>query len=156
MPLMSFGLGKDASGGDLQYLYTMGIKHHVLFGWEKLDFTFGNTLRNDGYFTDGNDNNDNVLLFSTYLDMRFPLGLNLFNKAGYLSLYGVNYYYFDDAKVIDSETKTIEVDTQWELGITFSSIPNWKIWFFEIERVGVGYRFGDGFSAVRLVFGMPF
>jgi hypothetical protein len=75
---------------------------------------------------------------------------------GLYSLYVVNYYYFDDVKVIDSETETIEVDTQWELGITFSSIPNWEIWLFEIERVGLGYRFSDGFSSVRLVFGMPF
>lgn len=156
IPLLNFGLGKNTSGGDLQYLYSVGIKHHVFFGWKNLNFTFGNTLRNDGYFTDGNENGDNVPLFSTYLDMKFPLGLNLFNKAGYLSMYVINYYYFDDVKVIDSETKTIEVDTQWELGITFSSIPSWKIWFFEIERVGLGYRFGDGFSAVRLVFGMPF
>jgi len=82
--------------------------------------------------------------------------LNLFSKAGYASLYGVHYYYFDDVEVIDSETKTIEVDTQWELGVTLGSIPNWKIWWFEIERVGLGYRFGGGSSAIRLVFGMPF
>jgi len=156
IPLLNFGLGKNTSGGDLQYLYSVGIKHHVFFGWKNLDFTFGNTLRNDGYFTDGNDNSDNVPLFSTYLDMRFPLGFNLLNKSGYLSLYAINYYYFDDVTVIDSETIPIEVDTQWELGITFSSIPSWKFWFFEIERVGLGYRFGDGFSAIRLVFGMPF
>ena len=115
-----------------------------------------NTLRNDGYFTDGDEPSDNIPLFSTGLDMRLPLGFNLFGKPGYFSLYGVNYYYFDNLNVIDSEQKTIEIDIQWELGITFSSIPNWKIWFFEIELVGLGYRFGDGFSAVRLVFGMPF
>jgi len=51
---------------------------------------------------------------------------------------------------------SIQIDTQWELGLTFSTVPNWKIWWFSIDRVGIGYQFGDGFSAMRLVFGMPF
>lgn len=155
MPLADFGFGKSTSGDSIQYLYSVGIKHHVLFGWKPFDFTFGNTLRNEGYFSGSNDGSDNTSLFTTGLDMKFPLGIKLFKKPGYLSFYGMNFYYFDGIE-IDVDTKTIHIDTQWELGLTLSTIPNLKIWWFSIERIGIGYRFGDGFSAIRLVFGMPF
>ncbi len=155
MPLVNFGLGKSTSGDNIQYLYSVGIKHHVLFDWKQFDFTFGNTLRYDGYFSDSNGYSDSTPLFSTGIDIRFPLGIKLFKNPGYLSFYGMNYYYFDGI-AIDVDTKKIHIYTQWELGLTFSTVPNLKIWWFSIERVGIGYRFGDGFSAVRLVFGMPF
>jgi hypothetical protein len=156
MPVGHLGLGRDTSGGDLIYIYSVGIRSHVLFGWDKLDFTFGNALRNKGYFTGGGGPDDNFSTFDTGLDMRFPMGFRMFGKDGYFSIYGINYYFFDKTIVIDSEKNSIEVNCQWEIGITLSTIPSWKIWFFEIERLGVGYRFGNSFNAVRLVFGMPF
>ena len=156
MPVGHIGLGKDTSGGNLIYIYSVGIKSHVLFEWDKLDFTFGNALRNKGYFTGSGGPDDNFSTFDTGLDMRFPLGFRMFGKDGYFSIYGINYYFFDKTIVIDSEKNPIEVNFQWEIGITLSAIPSWKIWFFQIERLGLGYRFGNGFNAIRLVFGMPF
>jgi hypothetical protein len=91
----------------------------------------------------------------TGLDIRFPLGFNLFKKPGHLSNYGVYHHYFDGAAVIYSKEKEFEVDTQWELGFTIGTIPNWIIRRLPIERIGIGYRSGDRFSSVRLVFGMP-
>ena len=121
-----------------------------------MDFTFGNNLRYDGFFSESTLNRDDLLLFSTGMDMRWPLGITLVRYPVYLSFYGVNYQYFDEVTVIETDVKKIEVFTQWELGITFSTIPEFKIFWFTIERVGIGYRFGDGFAAIRMVFGMPF
>ena len=76
MPLADFGFGKSTSGNSIQYLYSAGIKHHVLFGWKLFDFTFGNTLRNEGYFSGNNGGSNNTSLFTTGLDMKFPLEMN--------------------------------------------------------------------------------
>ena len=156
MPVGHLGLGSDTSGEDLIYIYSVGIRSHVLFGWNIFSFTLGNAFRNKGYFTGGGGADDNFSTFDTGLDMRFPMGFRIFGKDGYFSIYGINYYFFNETIVIDSEKNSVEVNSQWEIGITLSTIPKWKIWFFEIERLGVGYRFGNSFNAVRLVFGMPF
>ena len=156
MPVGHLGLGSDTSGEDLIYIYSVGIRSHVLFGWNIFSFTLGNAFRNKGYFTGGGGADDNFSTFDTGLDMRFPMGFRIFGKDGYFSIYGINYYFFNETIVIDSEKNSVEVNSQWEIGITLSTIPKWKIWFFEIERLGVGYRFGNNFNAVRLVFGMPF
>jgi hypothetical protein len=44
--------------------------------------------------------------------MRVPLGYRMFGKDGYLSIYGINYYFFDKTVVIDSEKNPIEVNNQ--------------------------------------------
>lgn len=156
MPSVNFGFGKDTSSGGFRYLYSLGIKHHVFFRWKQFDFTFGNRFRYDGYSAEGNGRSGHIPTFDTGLDMRFPLGFNLFKKPSYLSFYGVYHHYFDGVTVIYAIEKSFEVDNQQELGLTLSTIPSWKIWALPIDRVGIGYRFGDRFSSVRLVFGMPF
>jgi hypothetical protein len=156
VPLGNFGVGKATSGGGLRYIYRFGIKHYLNFHWRRLDFTFGNTLRNTGFFSGGGGPSDNFPSFTTGLDIRFPLGFKMHEKDTYLSIYGVNYYYFDGITVVNANDLFIETLMQWEVGATFSTIPSWKIWFFEIDRVGLGYRFGEGIQAVRFVLGMPF
>jgi len=31
-----------------------------------------------------------------------------------------------------------------------------RLWWIPIPRIGVGYRFGNGLSAIRVVFGSPY
>ena len=45
---------------------------------------------------------------------------------------------------------------QWELGITFGTERTVYFWKVPVPRIGFGYRFGDGLSIFRLVFGAPF
>jgi hypothetical protein len=156
MPLGNFGIGKEKSGGSLHYIYSVGIKHHVFFRWRQFDFTYGNAYRYSGFFTGGGGAEGSYSSFDTGLDMRFPLGFDIFGKKALLSVFGVNYYFFEDETIVDTGTSTLGVRSQWEVGITFSTDPTWKVWFFEIERLGLGYRFGGDLNAVRLVFGMPF
>ena len=88
--------------------------------------------------------------------MRFPLGFNLLKNPGYMSFYTVYHHYFNGVTVIDAQEKIIEVENQLEVGLTLGTIPSLKIWKLPIDRVGIGYRHGDGFSSIRLTFGMPF
>jgi len=45
---------------------------------------------------------------------------------------------------------------QWELGVTIGTVNPSYLWKVPIPRIGVGYRFGNDLSAVRLVFGSAF
>ena len=47
-------------------------------------------------------------------------------------------------------------DTQLELGVTFGATEPIRLWRIPLPRIGLGYRFGDGLSVYRLVFGAPF
>lgn len=45
---------------------------------------------------------------------------------------------------------------QYETGITLGTTEPWRVWHIPLPRVGFGYRFGDGVSVYRIVFGSPY
>jgi hypothetical protein len=57
---------------------------------------------------------------------------------------------------VESKPEPIEVHLQWEFGLTLGPKEGWRILFFDLSRVGVGYKFGEGLGSLRLFIGMPF
>jgi len=156
IPLASFGTGKDSSGGSTRYLYSLGIKHYLLMGGERVDVTYGNALRWDGYSTRGEGRGDAFTSVDAGLDVRFPLGFNLLRNPAHLSLYGIYRHFFGQQDVVYTERMRFRVNGQLELGVTLGTIPRLKIWRLPIERMGIGYRSGDRISTLRVFLGMPF
>jgi len=156
MPLFTVGGAKDLSGGPTKFIYSSGIKSHLLFDLDPFDLTLGNALRNSGYTTFSGGPRDNFWSIETGLDVRFPLGFTIRRKEMLLSIYGVNYFFPGDVVVVESKPEPIEVRLQWEAGLTLSSKEGWRILFFDLARVGVGYRFGNVLASFRLFIGMPF
>jgi len=71
-----------------------------------------------------------------------------------LGLYGV----FD--LILDSPAAPLaggrSYPMQAEFGFTFSTRPRYKVWRFDMPRLGFGYRMAGELSAWRFVIGMPF
>jgi hypothetical protein len=65
----------------------------------------------------------------------------------------VNYLYAN-LEFLQSLSSSFEVDVQNEFGFTVGTSD--EFWWSSNPRVGLGYRFGSNFYAVRIVFGMPF
>jgi hypothetical protein len=159
MPYGDFGFGKDLSGGDLTYIYSAGIGSKFYFAWKDKDFTLGNNLRYAGYRSSDGNGGDYYVSFETGLDMRFPSGFSVGGWETNFSLYAINFIYLKDLeffRVVRNFFDPVEVYLQYEVGLTFGTKRIAKVWLFKIPRVGIGYRFGDNLSIVRLVLGMPF
>ena len=45
---------------------------------------------------------------------------------------------------------------QYEMGFTLGATETMRIWRIPLPRVGFGYRFGDGVTVYRIVFGSPY
>lgn len=45
---------------------------------------------------------------------------------------------------------------QWEVGVTIGTVRTAYVWRIPVPRIGLGYRFGNDLSIVRLVFGSAF
>ena len=48
------------------------------------------------------------------------------------------------------------VDEQTEIGLSFGTRPKIAWWKVSLPNLGLSYRFGDGVSGVRLIFGASF
>jgi len=72
-----------------------------------------------------------------------------------LGLYVLQRRFIDMAiQGIDGEPVALRNST--EIGFTFGTDPPPKWWLIKISRFGMGYRWGDGFDALRLLLSMPF
>jgi hypothetical protein len=69
------------------------------------------------------------------------------------SVYFVNYLY-SNLEFVRFLSDDFTVDVQNEFGVTLGTSD--KFWWTGNPRLGLGYRFGPKFYAIRIVFGMPF
>jgi len=99
---------------------------------------------------------DSMLRFQHGLEARSNLAQRFQGVPFDYGVYALNEWYLKrPAPTLTSVTTSI-APRQWELGVTFGTERTTHIWKLPLPRVGFGYRFGDGLSIFRLVFGAPF
>jgi hypothetical protein len=91
--------------------------------------------------------------FEAGLDLQYRLGFTVAGHAMSGGVYGVTRY-FPDFRL----TGATEASIAWahEIGISVSAAPTISILGVEVPWIGLGYRFGDAFSGVRLNLSFPF
>jgi hypothetical protein len=157
IPLGSFGFGKDFSGGDLVYIYSAGIKSRAALSWRQFEFTLGNKLLYAGNVNPGVNLSDDFAWLETGLDLTHSrLRFNVWGHPSNASFYVINHLYLPELEFLRVRDRPVEVKVQYELGFTLTTQPTEKIGLFDKYHIGLGYRFGDRLTAVRLLFGMPF
>ncbi len=89
------------------------------------------------------------------IDLTRGLPWKMGRRSVELGLYGI----FD--VIVDSPGAPLAGDRsdypiQAEFGFTFSTRPRYKVWRFDVPRLGFGYRLAGELSAWRFVIGVPF
>jgi hypothetical protein len=155
LPFIDFGAGKEMSGDALAGILAVGVKSNVTVPSGNNLLTIGNELFWVGSKVHG-VRSDAMGYFMTGLDLRMPMKVKLGTKPMNISLYAVNYLYFNDVEFQRDEAEPVTVDTEYEVGMTFGTEPAHEWWIFKAPRVGLSYRFGGQISAVRLTLGQAF
>jgi hypothetical protein len=99
-------------------------------------------------------------------EFRHELGFNVGRTRADAGLFIVYHRYFKNSQSFQSaspvaafsaEPATVPgVDEQTEVGLSFGTRPKLAWWKLSMPKLGLSYRFGDGISAVRIVFGEIF
>jgi hypothetical protein len=88
-------------------------------------------------------------------DAQLPLGFSIGSRQARGGVFGMARQFYDlDIQRVGRDP--IELEHQWEVGISFSTDPVLKLWKIKLPWIAVGYRWGDVFTGVRLYFGFPF
>jgi hypothetical protein len=155
-PFADLGIGKDVAGGESTWLFSAGLRSRATFLVKGFELTLGNSLLWAGHTNFDGEPAEGLSVFETGLDVRHPLGIDVAGRPASLSVYGATYLYLNGIEFFRFEQESLTLDEEYEIGVTFGRDKPWSWWFINIPRVGVGYRFGPGFSAVRILFGDPF
>ncbi|MBT8371556.1 MAG: hypothetical protein HKO68_03540 [Desulfobacterales bacterium] len=157
-PFAQFGVGKDTGGGDFNYVYGGGIGSLIRIPWHKFVFSIGNSVV---LAEDRNANSKDTYSFSLFnagLDVRHPTNLTLFNRKLDLSGYFIyNDFNQNKAELLSDDGDTSSIRYIYEAGMTIGVEKPVSIWKVDFNRVGVGYRWGNGgFKGISFNMGFPF
>lgn len=153
MPFSDFGVGYNFSTNRITYIYSAGIKSLVVFPRKDFQCRFGNKFLYAGYTTPEASVSDSFRSFETGLDLRHPLWFTVRGHPMNWSIYFVNYLYAN-LEFVHLLSDDFTIDVQNEFGVTVGTSS--KFWWSGNPRLGLGYRLGPEFYAIRIVFGMPF
>ena len=154
-PFAEGGMAWDLSGGTKTWVYAGGLESTLTFPWHELEGRLGNRLLWAGITGDGLLLDDDYGEFETGIELAQPLWFGIHGRPVDAAVFAVSYLYFEPLEAF-RDTGEFEMKEQWEVGVTFGTRPPFARKKLRMPRIGLSYRFGDGFSAARLVLGAPF
>ena len=160
-PYVDAGAAKDFDGGSAVWVYDVGLKSEVSFPAGTWDGLAGQELLWAGAAGSGDPATDWYAEAKAGFEFRRELPLNIGKSRADIGLFGVYHRYVkneeESVALRYAAPATVPgVDEQTELGVSFGTRPTLAWWKVSMPKLGVSYLFGDGVSAVRLVFGEVF
>ena len=153
-PFANLGYGKEFEGGEEAWIYSTGAR--ILFKTHNNDWRY---MFGSSFYYAGNTRESETALgflaFDISADVGYKTSWQIDNEQIYVGGY-VTAYYFSDLDFIQSDQTTIEINQQYEIGLTFSANKSINLLGLDIERIGLGYLKSNAFYAWRLVFSFPY
>jgi len=153
-PFVEAGLGKGTRGGDLEVLYGVGLRASVAHTVGRAHLTFGGSAMRrrrarrieeyEGYST-----------FEGALDAQVPLGFSIRQREARGGVYVIARG-FDGLEVTREGEAPIRMRGQLELGASFSTAPDLRVWKIRLPWIAVGYQSGAVISGFRFYTTFPF
>jgi hypothetical protein len=153
-PFAEAGIGKGTSGGPAPILYGFGMSAradrdagsvHVILG--------GNAMRRK-LDTDTGDYETHST-FEAAVDAEVPLGFQIAQRDAHGGLYVIARG-FQGLSLTRPGFAPVDLDGQFEGGLSFSTAPELRIWKITLPWVAVGYIFGPVLTGVRIYTSFPF
>lgn len=155
-PFVEVGAGKDFGRGAVALIYSGGLYAILDVEHERALFRVGMGAEYDGATLTGGGPSNGFTTLQAGLDVRFPIDRAAGKRPVDWSVFVIRRH-FPSALTFDQLSgERIELSNQNELGFTLGTARPFKLWLLKIDRIGVGYRFGDRLSSVRILFNVPF
>ena len=155
-PYANLGRGWDLSGGDAAWIYATGVRSlfAVPVGSDS-EVSLGNQLTFAGYRPKGGPNAP-MGVFVAGLNLETPSGLQVQERPALAGVHFMYYYYFKRLRFPTSSNLENTISQQTEIAFSLSVKKPLDFELFDLDRVGLAYRFGGGFRGVSLFFSLPY
>lgn len=153
-PFLDVGIGLTNTEIDRLVAAVVGLRTEFVFPWRRWELGLEPRAQ-VGWGKAGEDLVDAAYgLVGIKADARYPLGFRIGGQVPDIGAYVDTGWYPDGIQFETTTGRRTEVDSQFEVGITlgFRYLAP-KIWFIRVPRLGVGYRFGDGLTGLRIRIG---
>jgi hypothetical protein len=153
-PFAEAGLGRGNDAGKTEVLYGAGIRARVDHSNRRMRLTFGGSAMHRKRGTDGG-RNDGHSMFEGAVDSQLPLGFSIGSKQARGGIYTIARG-FSGLQLPRENQDPIELRSQFEAGLSFSTSPDLAVWKIKLPWLAAGYQFGKVISGVRVYMQFPF
>ncbi|MGD8975578.1 MAG: hypothetical protein PVJ56_19930 [Desulfobacterales bacterium] len=141
----------------MKYILGGGARSLISFRWGKFVFGIGNSLILARDKNSAKHESNGFSMLESGLDIRHPLGLSLLDRELDVGIFMVASRFFNRVDFLEDGGETERVNLIYTAGLTIGSENTVSIWKFNIDRVGIDYRWGRaGFRGIGFNLGFPF
>jgi len=141
----------------MKYILGGGARSLISFRWGKFVFGIGNSLILARDKNSAKHESNGFSMLEAGLDIRHPLGLSLLDRELDVGIFMVASRFFNRVDFLEDGGETERVNLIYTAGLTIGSENTVSIWKFNIDRVGIDYRWGRaGFRGIGFNLGFPF
>lgn len=155
-PFAEVGFARDRSSELDQRVYALGLRSRYALGAQSAEWELYNELVHVVVEQNDPDSTDDFTRFRAGLTARRPVGAVVADRQPDLLGYGLVELFTDPPAGPADGERGSEHPVQFELGFTLGTTERIRVWGIPLPRIGFGYRFGDGLSVYRVVFGSPY
>ena len=155
VPFLDMGISENLDQNERAFIYASGITGEFYFdGWGEKHVWLSRFQR-AGYNADTPGIADGFASLETGVDLIMPWRFSLSGRPMFMSAYAINYWYFIH---LDFSSETLDPRSETgaqELGMTLGFDKPLDMFFFDLERVGLGVRYSNKLHVMRLLFNFP-
>ena len=153
-PFVEAGMGKGSDGGGVEVLYGVGLRGRIVQPIRRLHLTVGGAATRKKAATSVRVY-DHYSIFEAGADAQVPLGFSIRQKAARGGVYTIARA-FDGLEIRREGEPPIFLGRQFEVGGSFATAPNLRVWKITLPWIAAGYQFGKVVSGVRLYATFPY
>ncbi|MDH3902546.1 MAG: hypothetical protein OES90_04920 [Xanthomonadales bacterium] len=153
--LAHVGWGSDLRNDDSAWIYYAGIKSRYIFPAEKYQWSLLNGLFYAGYTPD-EGRSDHLAVAQIGAELRQPLSRATIRGEPVDLHWTIMYSFLGNElhfNLPDGTFEPIEDQIEFGLQMSFRSRP-FKIWFLDVHRIGLGYKFSPDGQFTAITFSM--
>jgi hypothetical protein len=155
-PFVEAGIAQDRTSELDQTVYAGGLRSDYEFDHGDTRWLLSQELLHVVVEQDATNGRDDCTRFRFGASARRGFGATIGRQRPDYLLYAFTDVYTDTpAGPVEGEGDG-GAGAQFEVGVTFGTVETMRVWRIPLPRVGIGYRFGNDLSALRIVFGSAF
>ena len=90
------------------------------------------------------------------LDVRRTLNMQFQNQPVEMSVYTIASRYYNSLELLEIDDENFQLKYAYTIGVTIGTAAPFRVLGINLQRVGMGYKFGNGLKSITFNLGFPF
>jgi hypothetical protein len=154
-PFVHTGIGWEFQDNEKTFVWGAGVRARLALPQSNSNWLIGGEILVAGDVPGDDEPSTDLSRISLGVEYKKPLSWRLGDRQTALHTQLIGYHYVDEANFNTAQGDTTLRSTV-QLGFAVGVEPAIKVLGFSMSQIGIGFRYGEDFSAITLVTSFPF